>query len=78
MKPSHLLFDFFGTLVDYCDSWTEQGYHRSHATLRRMGADLTYPGFLSTWSQTFAEFDRLRDLDDHEFSMTEAGTEFLT
>jgi putative hydrolase of the HAD superfamily len=74
---THILFDFFGTLVDYSPSRTEQGYEQSHALLRTMGADVSYGGFLAAWSATSANFDRRADADDHEFSMTEAGTEFL-
>lgn len=75
--PTHLLFDFFGTLVRYSDSRTEQGYHASHALLRRLGADLTYAEFLTAWTAVCAEFDRRSDVDDHEFSMVDVGTEFL-
>lgn len=75
---THILFDFFGTLVEYSASRTEQGYTRSHELLHRLGVALDYPDFLSTLSQTFGEFDRLSDHDDHEFSMTEVGNAFLT
>jgi putative hydrolase of the HAD superfamily len=75
--PTHLLFDFFGTLVHYSESRTEQGYHASHAMLRRFGADLSYTEFLARWAALCADFDRRSDVDDHEFSMVEVGTEFL-
>ncbi len=35
-----VFFDFFGTLVDYSPSRTEQGYHRTHASLDELGVDL--------------------------------------
>jgi putative hydrolase of the HAD superfamily len=76
-RHTHILFDFFGTLVDYSASRTDQGYPRSHALLRRFGARLTYAEFLAAWSRISAEFDRRSDQDDHEFSMTEVGIEFL-
>ncbi|WP_422769065.1 HAD family hydrolase [Plantactinospora sp. WMMC1484] len=76
-RPSHILFDFFGTLVDYSASRTEQGYPGSHGLLRRLGAALDYPGFLAAWSQTMTGFDLRSDEDDREFSMTEVGTVFL-
>jgi putative hydrolase of the HAD superfamily len=76
-RPTHLLFDFFGTLVHYSESRTEQGYHGSHAMLRRLGADLTYAEFLAEWAALCADFDRRSDVDDHEFSMVDVGTEFL-
>jgi putative hydrolase of the HAD superfamily len=74
----HILFDFFGTLVEYSASRTEQGYARSHDLLRRLGAELSYPEFLATWAATSAEFDRGSDRDDREFSMTEVGTAYLS
>jgi putative hydrolase of the HAD superfamily len=74
---THILFDFFGTLVEYSASRTEQGYARSHHLLRRLGGDLDYPDFLAAWAKTSAEFDRLSDQDDHEFSMIDVGTAFL-
>ncbi|MGP4095195.1 HAD family hydrolase [Nonomuraea sp. KM90] len=77
MRRTHILFDFFGTLVEYSPSRTEQGYRSTYALLRRLGASLPYEEFLDGWSRTSAEFDRLSDLDDHEFSMAEAGTAFL-
>lgn len=77
---THILFDFFGTLVEYSPSRTEQGYHGSHRLLRELGATgayAEYPAFLAAWARTFAEFDRRSAADDREFSMTEVVTEFL-
>ncbi|MDO3700435.1 HAD family hydrolase [Micromonospora sp. C28SCA-DRY-2] len=74
---THLLLDFFGTLVDYSPSRTEQGYPRSHALLTGWGAQVDYVEFLAAWSAVSAEFDRRSEVDDREFSMTELGTEFL-
>lgn len=75
--PTHVLFDFFGTLVDYSPSRTEQGYEQTHTLLRRVGAEISYDEFLVVWSATSEGFDRRADAGDREFSMTEAGTEFL-
>ncbi|GIG87080.1 HAD family hydrolase [Plantactinospora endophytica] len=74
---THILFDFFGTLVDYSASRTEQGYAGSHELLRGLGADLDYADFLTAISGTMTAFDRRSDRDDSEFSMTEVGTAFL-
>lgn len=73
-----LLFDFFGTLVRYLNSRTEQGYHGSYEVARRFGATASYEEFLGLWSAVSGEFDRRSDADDSEFSMTEAGSDFLT
>ncbi|HYN94035.1 MAG TPA: HAD family hydrolase [Pilimelia sp.] len=74
---THILFDFFGTLVDYSASRTAQSHARSHELLLRLGARLSYRDFLAAWLRTNAEFDRLSDQDDHEFAMTEVGAAFL-
>lgn len=76
-RCTHILFDFFGTLVDYSASRTEQGYPRSHELLRRWGVPLDYPGFLAAWAHRCAEFDRLSDSDDREYSMDEVAGAFL-
>lgn len=75
---THLLLDFFGTLVDYSTSRTEQGFQRSYALLCGWDAAMSYPEFLDGWSRASAGFDRRSDGDDSEFSMTEVGTSFLT
>ncbi|MGW3352299.1 HAD family hydrolase [Nonomuraea rubra] len=77
MRRTHILFDFFGTLVEYSASRTEQGYDSTYALVRRFGASLPYEEFLGTWSRVSAAFDRLSDRDDREFSMAQAGTAFL-
>ncbi|MGH0035741.1 MAG: HAD family hydrolase [Myxococcota bacterium] len=74
---SHILFDFFGTLVEYSASRTEQGYPRSFAWLVSHGAELDYPGFLELWSRTSSEFDRRAEASLREFSMGELGRAFL-
>lgn len=75
--PTHLLFDFFGTLVDYSPSRTEQGYERSFAVLRAAGAELDYDGFLARWSETSERFESAAARTHREFSMLELGSAFL-
>ncbi|MBE1490446.1 HAD family hydrolase [Plantactinospora soyae] len=77
-RHTHVLFDFFGTLVDYSASRTEQGYQRSHELLRWYGGRLDYPDFLLEWSRVCTDFDRSCDLDDHEFAMEEVTEAFLS
>ena len=76
-RPSHLMLDFFGTMVRYSPSRTEQGFDRSHAVLRSCGSALDYPDFLALWSATSARFDADSAVDDHEFSMDEVTEAFL-
>ena len=74
---THILFDFFGTLVEYSSSLTEQGYNRSHRLLKKAGALLDYEGFLKLWSVVFAEFNREAEKDHREFSMYDVARPFL-
>ena len=67
---SHLLFDFFGTLVDYSASRTEQGYERSFALLRDSGCRLDYAGFLTAWSKVSEELDAAAAASHREVSST--------
>jgi putative hydrolase of the HAD superfamily len=75
--PRCVLFDFFGTLVDYDPARTAQDHRGSHGILRRLGADLPYADFLSAWSQAVEAFDRRGDADDSEFTVTEVAETFL-
>jgi putative hydrolase of the HAD superfamily len=71
------LFDFFGTLVDYSESRTEQGYAQSYDLLVTSGSSLEYEQFLLTWDHVFREFERASDLNLDEFSMEDVCEEFL-
>jgi putative hydrolase of the HAD superfamily len=75
---THVLLDFFGTIVDYSPSRTEQGYHESHNFVTGLDSALTYDEFLGVWSSTSAAFDRRADVDDREFSMTDVATAVLS
>ena len=72
-----ILFDFFGTLVEYSAAHTGPDHARSYDLLRRFGADVGYADYLAGWSQTWAGFEELADRDDHEFSAADAGTAYL-
>jgi putative hydrolase of the HAD superfamily len=77
-EATHVLLDFFGTLVDYSSSWTEQGYRLSHDLIQAMGSDIGYVGFLDEWSIEMARFDERSEVDDSEFSMDEVSLAFLS
>ncbi len=74
---THVLFDFFGTLVSYSDSRTAQGYRRTHALLASMNIGLNYEEFLVEWSVEASKFDLLTAESRREFSMDEVCTAFL-
>jgi putative hydrolase of the HAD superfamily len=74
---THVLLDFFGTLVSYSADPGEQGYHATHELVRSLGADADYPGFLQTWANVSAGFDQRSAADDSEYSMDEVAAAVL-
>jgi hypothetical protein len=74
---TRVLLDFFGTLVSYSPSRTEQGYPQAHALACDMGARVDYPGFLGARAQEAARPDERSAADDSEFSMTKAAPAVL-
>jgi putative hydrolase of the HAD superfamily len=75
-RPTHILFDFFGTLVRYVPH-PDLGYHESYARVRELGARMSYVDFMATWDATAGAFERRAEADGREFSMVELGAAFL-
>ncbi len=74
---THVLFDFFGTLVDYAPGRLDGSYERSFSLLERAGTPLDPARLLASWNQTFARFEA-RAVETHrEFSMDEVCAAFL-
>jgi putative hydrolase of the HAD superfamily len=74
---THILFDFFGTVVTYSPSRVDQGYPRSYRFLVDQGSDLTYDAFLQAWDRLFDQFERQGEASLVEFSMTDLCYYFL-
>jgi putative hydrolase of the HAD superfamily len=72
-----VLFDFFGTLINYSASRIAQGYPRTHAVLSEAGASLSYDQFLRVWDAHFEALDRHADSELTEYSMHALCTAFL-
>src|SRR5690349_18906340 len=78
MPTTHVLFDFFGTLVAYSESRVEQGFEHSHGVLLHHGARIEYPTFLEDWSRTFDEFEARAQQSLDEYSMDDVCRQFLS
>jgi putative hydrolase of the HAD superfamily len=76
-EVTHVLLDFFGTLVGVSAN-PEQGYHASHALVRSLGAQADYRDFLQTWAGESARFDQRSAADDSEYSMDEVAAAVLS
>lgn len=73
---AHLLFDLFGTLVDYAPQTSAGRYARTCRLLSDAGVDLSEAQFLRHWERCFAEFDGgAAELE--EYSMHALGGYFL-
>ncbi|PON17921.1 hypothetical protein C2W62_10645 [Candidatus Entotheonella serta] len=76
--PTHVLFDFFGTLVHYDPSHvSQQGHERSFGLLQSAGADLDYEQFCLSWRAIFDEFNEAAEQSHREFSIIELVSTFL-
>jgi putative hydrolase of the HAD superfamily len=73
---SHLIFDFFGTLVAYSPSRTSQGYSASHDFYAANGGQLDYSAFLDCWVAGFSELDASTSESHREYSMADAVRSF--
>lgn len=74
---THVLFDFFGTLVAYEDNRVGLGLDATHQLLRAAGARCDYEQFVAAWDAAFDEHEQraLQTLD--EFSMDALCAAFL-
>lgn len=76
-RLTHILFDFFGTLVLYSESRIEQGYAHTYKLFTDNGSELNYSAFLWEWDRLFSEFEQRSAASQNEFSMTEICECFL-
>jgi len=74
---THILFDFFGTLVDYSADRIGQDYAQSYQFLLDQGAGLTYDAFVQTWDQLFEQSEQQGEASGIEFSLTDLCRHFL-
>lgn len=74
---THLFFDFFGTLVEYSDSRTEQGYQNSHAVLLANGSALSYQAFIEQWETSCNRLELAASATQNEYSMDASVAGFL-
>jgi putative hydrolase of the HAD superfamily len=74
---THVLLDFYGTIVDYSPGWTTQGYYGSHALACSMGASIGCPEFLQAWNAEYARVEDQHAGEHREFSMEAVMAPFL-
>jgi putative hydrolase of the HAD superfamily len=74
---THVLFDFFGTLVGYSPQRCDQEYPRTRAALDELGVTMSADELAAAWEETWYPFEERSQLDHREFSMIDVGTVFL-
>ena len=72
-----ILFDFFGTLVEYSPNRVEQGYPATHELLLSEGLDISYAAFLDHWAASFEALDEWSRCTGLEYSMEQAALQFI-
>jgi putative hydrolase of the HAD superfamily len=71
-----IFFDFFGTLVRYSPSRTEQGYGRTAALIGEAGCTEAEERWLAHWDEAFLAVEREAERTGVEFSMHQAFAAF--
>lgn len=72
-----VLFDFFGTLVNYSTSRVAQGYCTTHSYVKDIGIDINYSEFLKAWVDAHEECDSQRQCSGREYAMMDVSKKFL-
>jgi putative hydrolase of the HAD superfamily len=76
-SKTHVLFDFFGTLVRYSPSRIGQDHETSHRLLTDAGSSLSYREFLQRWDSVWEEFECAAAQTLIEYSMDDVCSAFL-
>lgn len=74
---THVLFDLFGTLVDYVQPNDKHAYEQSYQWLIQAGYCSSYGQFVQQWDGIFEEFHGRASLDCVEYSLDEVCRVFL-
>jgi putative hydrolase of the HAD superfamily len=72
-----VLFDFFGTLVEYSPSRRSQGYETTHGILKAQKIEMSYTSFLDQWVAAAEELDRWPAEQHREYAMLDVAKRFL-
>lgn len=71
-----VLFDVFGTLIEYQADRRRLGYPTTHELARHSGVDLTYDEFVATWDAASRALEERTAASHEEFSMMDAARAF--
>ncbi|MCB1693911.1 MAG: HAD family hydrolase, partial [Pseudomonadales bacterium] len=72
-----VLFDLFGTLVEYTHGRTDQNFEATHRFVREAGVDVAYDEMVQAMDQIFVGLEASSRASEREFSMQDAMRAFL-
>ena len=72
-----VLFDFFGTLVEYSPSRRSQGYEKTHGILKARKIAMSYSRFLDHWVAAAEELDWWSAAEQREYAMLDVAKRVL-
>ena len=69
--PECLIFDLFGTLVDYEAGRTSQDFSRSFKKAAKLGCAIGYEDYIQVWDSAFLKMKQASAPDSSEFHLSE-------
>lgn len=72
-----LIFDFFGTLVNYDPGLADKDFAASHNYLISQGFSLDSQAYLDSWSEAFAQLEQQAQVDYQEYHMRAVAQRFF-
>ena len=72
-----ILFDFFGTIVDYSHSRQVQDYSASHQFMEAAGASIDYEQYVRSWDEAFCNLEDESQKTLVEFSLYDVIDRFM-
>lgn len=73
-----ILFDFFGTLVEYSPNQVQQPYNTTYGLLRQQGISVDYETFSHHWNTAYTDLSQWSHNTQREFSTADIARRFLT
>ena len=72
-----IIFDFFGTLVNYEPDLAGKNFTTSHNYLLSQGFSIGYQTYLDGWAEAFEQLERQAQVDFQEYHMRDSAQRFI-
>lgn len=77
MTLQAVVFDLFGTLVEYKHERLDQDYRQTYRLVAEAAPAVTYEEFLACWGRVFSDWDVRSRQTGREFSMQQVSASYL-